>query len=366
MAKIKGKWLFNDTFYAPTDEKAWVRFKSNGIEYVGIGLFGANLLYYTYLETFTFAYSIGWAEEEYKVVDFGEFEQTVPDSWYNTFVSNATKILETVAIMYNGELVSIPGPGETAELHTAEKTMKNNIKVIVPSSLGGADIGEYIKNVTYTPGTGIFTFTKQDGSTYTVDLAIEKVVTNFRYDSSSESLILTLADGTTQSIPVSNFVNLDNVNYEINGVKSRVTNVENRVSTINSILSSLSDDVYDLEEAVEDLEDAISDSSNTPLPVYESVTIPVSDWVELTSSSPYTHVVSVTLPSATNDAISVELLNNQPVLFAKHGFAINNISDGIAVIYCINKPESDVTLKFEVMTLNGGWYNGEMSVVNNG
>lgn len=361
MAKIKGKWLFNDTFYTSTDEQAWVRFKSNGIEYVGIKLFGANMIYYTYLETFTYAYAygVGWKKEEYKVIDFGEFEQTVPDSWYNVFVSNATKILETVAIMYNGELVSIPGPGETAELHTAEKTMKNNIKVIVPSSLGGADIGEYIKNVTYTPGTGIFTFTKQDGSTYKVDLAIEKVVTNFTYNSSTKSLVLTLADGTTQSIPISNFVNLDDVNNEIDTTKTLALGNTDRISTLELAYGQLDDKIDALEEAV-------GNSSNTPLPVYESVTIPVSDWIELTSSSPYTHRLSVTLPSATNDAISVELLNNQPILFAKHGFAINSVSDGMAVIYCINKPESDVTLKFEVMTLNGGWYNGEMSVVNNG
>jgi hypothetical protein len=244
--------------------------------------------------------------------------------------------------------------------------MKENIEIIVPSSLGGTNIGEYIKNVTYTPGTGIFTFTKQDGSTYTVDLAIEKVVTNFTYNSSSKSLVLTLADGTTQSIPISNFVNLDDVNDEIDSAKRRITFVESDVSYALNVAGNNGNRLNHLEVAVEDIEEAISNSSNTPLPVYESVTIPVSDWIELTSSSPYTHRLSVTLPSATNDAISVELLNNQPILFAKHGFAINNISDGIAVIYCINKPESDVTLKFEVMTLNGGWYNGEMSVVNNG
>ena len=250
MAKIKGKWLFNDTFYASTDEKVWVRFKSNGVEYVGIELTGANLLYYTYLETFTFAYSLNWAKEEYKVVDFGEFEQTVSDAWYNVFVSNASKILETVAIMYNGEVIAVPGPGESVELHTAETSMRSDIKVVVPSSLGSVDIGEYIKNVTYTPGTGIFTFTKQDGSTYTVDLAIEKVVTNFTYNGATRSLVLTLADGTTQSIPIKHFVDLDDIYYEIGEANILISSVEDRVDDVEHIAVENGSRLDNLEDAI--------------------------------------------------------------------------------------------------------------------
>jgi hypothetical protein len=63
----------------------------------------------------------------------------------------------------------------------------------------------YVKSVTYEDG-GIFKITKQDGSVSTVDLAIEKVVTNFIYNEETRSLDLTLADNTTQSVPLSAFI----------------------------------------------------------------------------------------------------------------------------------------------------------------
>lgn len=66
----------------------------------------------------------------------------------------------------------------------------------------------YLKSVEYEPGTGIFTFTDQAGEQKKVDLAIEKVVTNFEYNQETQSLDLTLADGTKQSVPMSAFIDV--------------------------------------------------------------------------------------------------------------------------------------------------------------
>lgn len=66
---------------------------------------------------------------------------------------------------------------------------------------------DYVKNVTYNSERGIFTFVTSEG-TQTYDLAIEKVVTNFVYDSEKTALVLTLADGTTQEVPMSAFLNV--------------------------------------------------------------------------------------------------------------------------------------------------------------
>lgn len=54
--------------------------------------------------------------------------------------------------------------------------------------------------------TGILTFTKADQTTITVDTMLEKVVTNFRYDEGTTSLILTLEDGTEHSVPLSSLI----------------------------------------------------------------------------------------------------------------------------------------------------------------
>lgn len=65
-----------------------------------------------------------------------------------------------------------------------------------------------IKNVTMDDATGVFTFTKYDDSTFTIDTALEKVVTNFEYDEETESLVLTLEDGTKQTVPMSAFIDI--------------------------------------------------------------------------------------------------------------------------------------------------------------
>lgn len=54
--------------------------------------------------------------------------------------------------------------------------------------------------------TGIITFTKQDGTQVTLDTLLEKVVTNFTYNSETQNLELTLEDGTIQTIPMSAFI----------------------------------------------------------------------------------------------------------------------------------------------------------------
>lgn len=69
-----------------------------------------------------------------------------------------------------------------------------------------ADVDEIqglISNVTLDETTGRFTFTKYDGTKFVIDTALEQVVTNWRYDYELQSLVLTLADGTTQNVDLS-------------------------------------------------------------------------------------------------------------------------------------------------------------------
>ena len=75
--------------------------------------------------------------------------------------------------------------------------------------------------------TGVFTFTRKNGTTIEIDTALEKVVTNFRYDSDPTSahyqqLILTLEDGSVQYVDMSalitqyEFLNSSTVRWTIN------------------------------------------------------------------------------------------------------------------------------------------------------
>lgn len=66
-----------------------------------------------------------------------------------------------------------------------------------------ADLNGSIVNVRLDEKTGIFTFTRFDGTTFTINTALEEVVTNFVYDNATQQLVLTLADGTTQNVDLS-------------------------------------------------------------------------------------------------------------------------------------------------------------------
>ena len=63
-----------------------------------------------------------------------------------------------------------------------------------------------INNVAFESTTGVFTITFVNGSTVTINTALEKVVTNFTYNSATQSLVLTLEDGSTQNISLAEFI----------------------------------------------------------------------------------------------------------------------------------------------------------------
>lgn len=65
------------------------------------------------------------------------------------------------------------------------------------------DLNGSIVNVRLDEKTGIFTFTRFDGTTFTINTALEEVVSNFKYDNATQQLVLTLADGTTQNVDLS-------------------------------------------------------------------------------------------------------------------------------------------------------------------
>lgn len=60
-----------------------------------------------------------------------------------------------------------------------------------------------VKNVDFNEKTGIFTITFLDETTKNLDTKLEKLAINFRFDYETQKLILTLVDGTEQSIDLS-------------------------------------------------------------------------------------------------------------------------------------------------------------------
>ena len=90
-----------------------------------------------------------------------------------------------------------------------------------------------VKDVTFNESTGVFTITKLNGTKVTVNTALEKIATNFRFDHSTQKLILTLIDGTTQEVDLSalltqyEFLNSSTIQFTIDSsgkVKASVVN----------------------------------------------------------------------------------------------------------------------------------------------
>ena len=78
--------------------------------------------------------------------------------------------------------------------------------------------------------------------------------------------------------------------------------------------------------------------------VTETLTIESTSWSALSDNSPYTYSATITLTTTLDTNSIVELINNQPVLFATYGFAIGSISGQVATIYSIGQPSENVTL----------------------
>lgn len=227
--------------------------------------------------------------------------------------------------------------GENVDMNIAIEVLKDRVE----------DIEEaYIKSVVYNVQNGIFTFTKQDGTIFEVDLAIEKVVANFKYNQSANALELTLADGTIQTVPMSDFAKA------FEGVENEQIQVV--VQSGNKIQAILKDSSVTYEKLSDDVKEKIAaggsgggttGGGNVNFVQEEKV---INTWNELPDSTPYTHQANVVLDNSIAISKSIELLNNDPVLFAKYGFAIGNIVGNSVNIYSVGLPTEAVTLIFEL------------------
>lgn len=81
----------------------------------------------------------------------------------------------------------------------------NRIVRLDAEKLSREEAQKFVKSVTLDKATGVLTVTLADGTQTSVDLDIEKVVTNFDLDEEN-NLVLTLADGTKKKVPLSKFI----------------------------------------------------------------------------------------------------------------------------------------------------------------
>lgn len=128
-----------------------------------------------------------------------------------------------------------------------------------------------VKDVTYNSGTGVFTVTKLNGTTLTIDTKLEKIVTNWKYDKDSQKLILTLDDGTTQEVDLSalitqyEFKDSDTIAFTVESDGSVTANVKDGSITDKKIqpnyLADITTQASNAETSAQNASDYADDAS---------------------------------------------------------------------------------------------------------
>lgn len=88
-------------------------------------------------------------------------------------------------------------------LNNAINGIDDRVVTLNAEKVSEGQINSVITNIQLNKSTGAITVTRFDGTTFTIETALEEIVTNFKYDYSTQCLVLTLADGSTQNIDLS-------------------------------------------------------------------------------------------------------------------------------------------------------------------
>lgn len=126
-------------------------------------------------------------------------------------------------------LLDTKKPTETADIEIGKK-------------FDASEAQSLVKSISFAEGTGIFTITKYDGTTETIDTAIEKVALDVRLD--GQQFVLTLADGSEQRVDLSAFL----TQTEVKSSDTITLSIENgaitaRVTSGSILLSHLNAEV---------------------------------------------------------------------------------------------------------------------------
>lgn len=193
-------------------------------------------------------------------------------------------IRDTVKGLINGLIDELSGAGGAADIGMTEiggvvggnvQTALESLKTLLDTKSASADMAAalslkseksvtnmHIKSVSFDSDSGVFTFTRENGSSVAIDTALEKITTNWRYDPATTSLILTLADGSTQSVSLSalitetEFLDSEQIAFSVNG--HTVTATVQSGSITDSMLSSAL--IRQLQDMVSDAADSAADA----------------------------------------------------------------------------------------------------------
>lgn len=252
------------------------------------------------------------------------YEHKVSDPTYYKFTFNLDNNTEYEIIIGADETVNIfktefarksDIPTKTSQLTNDSGYLKTESDPTVPSWAKASSKPSY----SYSEITGKPTIPTVYNSKITIQKNGETV----------EEFTLNASSGKTINIPVPTKLN-------------ELSNTESKFVSETYLTGALAD--YAKKEDLESIQ--IPQAENK---VTEEVTISSNTWVEDTNVSPFSYIATINLTNLKASSTSIELLNNNAILFATFGFAIGSVSESSVIIYAMDKPTEDVTLTFEVV-----------------
>ena len=127
------------------------------------------------------------------------------------------------------------------KMDAALNEVDNRLISMDAEKAGMIDINNMIADVDFNEETGAFTFTKKNGAVIVVDTKLEKLVTNWDYDQSTEKMIITLEDGTVKEVNLSalitvyEFIDSDTIAFSINAEGKVSASVKNGSITADKL-----------------------------------------------------------------------------------------------------------------------------------
>ncbi len=113
----------------------------------------------------------------------------------------------------------------------ATDELDNRVISLDTTKASTTDISSLVESIALDDTTGVLTITKKNGSTVTIQTTINKVAVNFRYDYDTQSLVLTLTDGTVTRISLATliqnneFTNTDTIAMSVSGTGMVSSNI---------------------------------------------------------------------------------------------------------------------------------------------
>ena len=128
----------------------------------------------------------------------------------------------------------------------ADKSALAATDAVVATKADQTTVNGTFSSISFDSTTGVFTFTKVNGTSVTINTVLEKVVTNFYYDDDPtsahyQSLVLTLEDGSTQYVDMSalitqyEFTNSSTISFTVGNDGSVTASVINGSITADKL-----------------------------------------------------------------------------------------------------------------------------------